>query len=395
MQVTRIFKLKWIGVVLLGLIFGGNTAEGQSEIGNISELDIMSEAPNLKVSKWVKGNEVRKLKKGNIYVIEFFSTWCVPCKASMPRLSTLVNAYKGKVTFMAIDIMEGQNLSIENVQRLIDGYGTRINYPVAIDSSEFMETNWFKPLQYENGIPITVIVNRDLRIAWYGHPMYLDGILARVVSSNWDLQRERNNKLTERYLDSLDEEASYELAIFRAEWRSDSTNKPLEALEKIDEILRREPRLRSYYHIKYEIFASLLQTDPEESLKYGRTLLLENDPLNDQSEIIFDNIKRLESQLTLAKSIYKLGADAYRVHINSFVYPEIITKHRFYYWMAIWYAKADEIEKAVESIEIAIKLGRNVEGASNEYLSEMESFLENLKFMYQPISCGKRSFVAQ
>lgn len=41
---------------------------------------------------------------GKPAVIDFFSTWCAPCKAEASGIGTLAHRYKGKVRFVAIDI---------------------------------------------------------------------------------------------------------------------------------------------------------------------------------------------------------------------------------------------------------------------------------------------------
>src|SRR5262245_35647835 len=53
-----------------------------------NKLSVGDAAPGLDIEKWVKGNETT-LATGNVYVVEFWATWCVPCKKSIPHLSEL------------------------------------------------------------------------------------------------------------------------------------------------------------------------------------------------------------------------------------------------------------------------------------------------------------------
>ncbi|HVU64861.1 MAG TPA: TlpA disulfide reductase family protein [Phycisphaerales bacterium] len=59
-------------------------------------------APSLSIEKWIKGEPVTSFEKGKVYVVEFWATWCGPCKASMPHITDLQKQYKGKVTFIGV-----------------------------------------------------------------------------------------------------------------------------------------------------------------------------------------------------------------------------------------------------------------------------------------------------
>src|ERR1700744_5719893 len=66
--------------------------------------DLGDPAPPLRVKEWIKGTPVENFEKGRVYVVEFWATWCAPCRAAMPHLSSLASKYKHKFTFLAIDI---------------------------------------------------------------------------------------------------------------------------------------------------------------------------------------------------------------------------------------------------------------------------------------------------
>lgn len=46
-------------------------------------------------------------------VVDFFATWCGPCKMIAPTLEQLSEEYEGKVTIVKIDVDEAMDLSDE------------------------------------------------------------------------------------------------------------------------------------------------------------------------------------------------------------------------------------------------------------------------------------------
>src|SRR5262245_3707525 len=68
-------------------------------------LAVGDKAPPLTIGKWLKGTpvDVTRGGKDDVYIVEFWATWCGPCKQSIPHLSELQNYFKDKkVTFVSI-----------------------------------------------------------------------------------------------------------------------------------------------------------------------------------------------------------------------------------------------------------------------------------------------------
>lgn len=167
---------------------------------NSSPLTIGKPAPPLRVKQWIKGEPIKGFKKGRVYVVEFWATWCGYCIDAMPHLSALARTYKDQVTFLGIDILEKKATSIDRVKAFVDNMGSRMDYNVAVEDSNFMAQGWLYA-SGEQGIPATYVVNAEGRIAWIGHPLNLDTALAKLVSNTWNMEAEltwRNEELTKR-----------------------------------------------------------------------------------------------------------------------------------------------------------------------------------------------------
>ncbi len=162
------------------------------------ELKIGDTAPMLKVSKFVKGSPVTKFMPGKMYVVEFWATWCGPCKVSIPHLTEMAKKYKN-VQFVGVSVWENKQSAVEP---FVKEMGDKMNYTVAMDevpagktgNEGFMAANWMTAAG-QDGIPTAFVINKDSKVAWIGHPMAMDAPLGKIVAGNWDLKAE-----SERYV---------------------------------------------------------------------------------------------------------------------------------------------------------------------------------------------------
>jgi len=154
----------------------------------LPELFIGSKAPELQIAKFVKGDSVQSFDKGQVYVVEFWATWCGPCIAAFPHLSEEQAKYGEKVKFIGVNVWEGvddQAERITKVENFVKDQGDRMSYTVAVENGSAMADTWMKPAG-QNGIPAAFIVDATGHIAWVGHPMNIDESLDAVVSGKFD-----------------------------------------------------------------------------------------------------------------------------------------------------------------------------------------------------------------
>lgn len=172
-------------------------------------LKVGDPAPPLSVEEWVKGERIESLQPGHVYVVEFWATWCRPCRESIPHLSKLQTTYKDKgVTVIGVAGSEDERTKVPPEQRLshlkefVQGKGEGLSYAVAYDQDRSMARAWMQPAG-QGSIPCAFLVDTEGKIAWVGHPMNgldsaLKALLAKPVKpagkSEGDGKKEKKRK---------------------------------------------------------------------------------------------------------------------------------------------------------------------------------------------------------
>ena len=95
--------------------------------------------------------------KGKIVVINFWGTWCPPCRAELPDFIEVYNEYKDRgVQFLGIGLDE-----VENLKAFAEEYN--ISYPILIDGSiDVISDKW-----RINSVPTTYIVDENGEVVFF------------------------------------------------------------------------------------------------------------------------------------------------------------------------------------------------------------------------------------
>lgn len=230
------------------------------------EINVGDKAPAMKVAKWVKGGEVNSFEKGRVYVVEFWATWCGPCRESIPHLTELAKKFSN-VMFVGISIWEEEDPKdtayFATVESFVKEMGAKMDYVVGIDGPKGEMASTWMDAAGQNGIPAAFIVNGDGVIVWIGHPMSMEGVLEKVVAGEWDLETAKAHARAER-------EANEVMEKLYREWQEAMGDKTkLGAfIEKLDRIIAEKPGMTSQLvSLKFD---ALLGEFPEKAMETAR-----------------------------------------------------------------------------------------------------------------------------
>ncbi len=127
---------------------------------SLAEVKVGDKMPELKVSA-LHNNEYNvdlKDLEGYVVVVEFWATWCGPCKASIPHLNEMHEKYKDRgVVFIGISD-ENDSLVEPFIKQM------KMKYLVAAGGGETQRAFGV------NGIPHAVLFDPSMTAKWIGNP---------------------------------------------------------------------------------------------------------------------------------------------------------------------------------------------------------------------------------
>ena len=144
--------MKKITIIFFSLFVTVLNAQQEKQLWAKSYLN--KEAPEFIVEKWL--SEKPEIE-GKFVLIDFWATWCGPCKRAIPKLNKFQSKFKDQLVIIGIS---GETEStIKEMKRPI------VDYYSAIDTKQVLSQ------RYEvQGIPHCVLIDPNGIVRWEGYP---------------------------------------------------------------------------------------------------------------------------------------------------------------------------------------------------------------------------------
>ena len=155
---------------VVALIFGVFTATGLASSGLEGQT-----APDFALKSSTGENMRLSEYRGDVVMVNFWATWCGPCRQEMPLLDELYQRYS-RVGFnlLGVNIDDDSRRAMQMIEEL------GVNFPVLFDASKRVSA-----LYDVDAMPVTVIIDREgtVRYVHQGYkPGYEDKYLTQIRS---------------------------------------------------------------------------------------------------------------------------------------------------------------------------------------------------------------------
>ncbi len=97
------------------------------------------------------------IRDGKPVVINYFASWCPPCKQELPHFQKAYDTYKDQVSFIFLDALDGQRETLKTIQAFIEEFP--FTGPVYYDEGVFAY------IFQTTSLPTTVFINADGSVA--------------------------------------------------------------------------------------------------------------------------------------------------------------------------------------------------------------------------------------
>lgn len=181
----KILKLLiWVllfAVLIVGAYVLYNNLSGQVEIGGLATEATVGEteaaanpAPDFTMYD-AEGNPYKLSDfQGKPVILNFWASWCGPCKSEMPDIDKAYQSYGDQVHFLLVDLTDGHQETVESASAYIaeEGFTFPVYYDTAIEGAMAYGVS---------GIPVTYFIDAEGNLVAYYQSAMSESILQQGI----------------------------------------------------------------------------------------------------------------------------------------------------------------------------------------------------------------------
>ncbi|PIC62676.1 thiol-disulfide oxidoreductase [Sporosarcina sp. P13] len=138
------------------------TTLSQTDMAQAGEegLERYAQAPDFTLTTLAGETVTLSELKGKKVILNFWATWCPPCKAEMPHMESFYSKLtdEDQVELIAVNVTQSEKLGVSEVENFVDSY--ELSFPIPLD-----ETAEVTQLYGVFSMPTTYMIDTQGRIA--------------------------------------------------------------------------------------------------------------------------------------------------------------------------------------------------------------------------------------
>ncbi len=173
------FRTFAIGAALLtGAAAVTGVLNSRGDVGG-RRAQLGQKAAPLEILEWIQGGpvDIEQGRGEKAYLVEFWATWCGPCRKSAPRLASLQERYADQ----GLVVVGVSDEDVGTVRRFLETDGKEMTYTVAIDNGK--TRRGYMDAYRRDGLPWAFLVDRRGLVVWEGSPLEdLNPVIKQVLA---------------------------------------------------------------------------------------------------------------------------------------------------------------------------------------------------------------------